>query len=62
MPDEADKAEHQEQMLRQAAIATRRKAGPQFTGFCANCGEEVAPPLRWCNVDCREDWAKREGR
>lgn len=62
MSDDADRAEEQEQMLRQVAMATRRRDGPAFTGFCANCGEPIAPPLRWCDVECRDDWTKREGR
>jgi uncharacterized OB-fold protein len=60
--DDAEKAEHQEEMARQFALIARRRIGPAFTGRCANCGEVIERPWRWCNEDCREDWMKREGR
>lgn len=62
MADEVDKAEHQEELLRQAALRIRRKPGPEYTGLCANCEAPVEKPRRWCDEDCREDWSKREGR
>lgn len=60
MSDEADKAEHQEELARQAALLVRYRVGPKPTGFCLNCGDDLDPPKRWCCVECREDWAKRE--
>jgi hypothetical protein len=30
--------------------------GPVATGFCLWCGEELDPPRRWCNAECRDDW------
>ena len=62
MSDEADKAEHQEEMARQAALMVRHRVGPRPTGFCLNCGELIEPPLRWCDSECREDWVKREDK
>lgn len=62
MSDEADLAEHQEELARQYALLVRKRIGPSYTGFCLNCGEITESPLRWCNADCREDWDKREGR
>ena len=62
MADEADRAEHQEEMARQAALIVRRRVGPAFTGRCINCGEIIERPLRWCDSDCREDWTKREDK
>ena len=62
MSDEADKAEHQEELARQAALVVRKKIGPKWTGFCANCGEVLEMPLRWCNAECREDWESRESK
>ena len=60
--DEADKAERQEEMARQAALIVRRRVGPTYTGSCLNCGAELERPFRWCDGDCREDWVKREDK
>lgn len=59
--DIADMAEVQEALARQVALVRRQKEGPAFTGCCANCGDEVQPPARWCDLDCKSDWEKREG-
>ncbi len=62
MCDEADIAADQEELMRQLALRVRRPLGPEWTGFCANCGEFVEQPLRWCNVECREDWELRKAK
>ena len=62
MTDIAEKAEQQEELYRQAALALRKPSGPEFTGRCRNCNEELEPPKRWCDLDCREDWSRREER
>ena len=59
MSDEADRAEEQEEAMRQAAIRTRKAEGPVYTGVCANCGYDGEFPKRGCDADCREDWQKR---
>ena len=60
--DDADRAEAQEEMARQAALEVRRRVGPTYTGFCLNCGEPLKRPYRWCDGDCREDWVRREDK
>ena len=40
-------------------LRLRRASGPQPTGACLWCGAPLAPPLRWCDADCRDDWEKR---
>jgi hypothetical protein len=60
--DIADSAEQHEEKSRQIALQQRRKSGPEFTGHCANCGDDVGPMMRWCDADCRDDWERREGR
>lgn len=62
MSDEADKAEQQEELARQAALIVRHRVGPRPNGRCLNCGELIEPPLRWCDSECREDWVKREDK
>lgn len=60
--DDADRAEAQEEMARQAALIVRRRVGPTYTGICLNCGEPLERPFRWCDGDCREDWVRREDK
>lgn len=31
-------------------------------GKCLNCQSDVAPPMRWCDPECRHDWYVRGGR
>lgn len=62
MADEAERAELSESLARDIAIQTRKPEGPVLTGFCANCGESIAPLLRWCDSNCRDDWSKRTQR
>lgn len=50
--DEADKAEHQEELARQKAISYRKPV-PKHDGHCLNCGEKSAGA--YCNTDCRKD-------
>lgn len=60
--DIADIAEEQEAFARRAAQMLRRPEGPEYTGCCANCGDPVELPLRWCDSECRADWEKREAK
>ncbi len=56
--DEADiAAEHQE---REMALMLKRRAatGPEPTGLCLWCDAPLPHPLRWCDVDCRDDWER----
>lgn len=50
--DDAEKAEHQEELARQAAI-NRRKPVPKHDGHCLNCGENIG--RAYCDAACRED-------
>jgi hypothetical protein len=50
--DEADKAEHQEELARQVAIS-RRKPVPKRHGLCLNCGKKS--PGAYCDSECRDD-------
>ncbi|TCS69758.1 hypothetical protein EDC61_11958 [Sulfuritortus calidifontis] len=42
-------------------LRLRRAAGPRPTGECLWCGEPLADHLRWCSVDCRDDWERAHG-
>ncbi|GAB4303825.1 MAG: hypothetical protein Fur0034_20160 [Desulfuromonadia bacterium] len=43
-------------------LRLRRASGPAPTGSCLWCGEPVADHLRWCSVDCRDDWEHTHAR
>ena len=31
------------------------------TGYCLNCGNpDIIKGMRWCDIDCRSDWSKRQ--
>jgi hypothetical protein len=52
--DEGDKAAYHQQMEIDHGIARRRAEGPQATGRCLYCGEELTTGRRWCDADCRD--------
>ena len=37
---------------------SKRRADPEAkaTGRCLNCDAPVAPGLRWCDAECRDEW------
>jgi hypothetical protein len=56
MPNLADLAQIQQEQL--DVYQVRKPEAPATTGFCLNCGEPVADGLRWCSVECRDDWQR----
>lgn len=62
MSDIADNAEKQIEQFTEWAAHNKKPEGPLFTGFCANCGELVSAPKRWCDTDCRDEEQKRSRR
>jgi hypothetical protein len=60
--DEADIADERIAIEMRRLLQLRRRAGPQPTGRCLWCGEPVRPPLRWCDVSCRDDWERAHER
>lgn len=56
--DDADRADRETERNLASALRLRRPAGPQATGACNFCGEFLPEALRWCDIDCREDWEK----
>lgn len=64
MSDEADLSS--ECMEREEEIKKKYRKPPgrvvEPTGFCLNCGEPLAPDVRWCDRDCQADWEKRANK
>jgi len=49
---------HRDKAVKAVQAALRRdQIAP--TGECRNCGEIVAPEVRFCNVDCRDDYERQ---
>lgn len=46
------------QNQKQRAEQARRVLHP--TGECLFCEEPLPPGLRWCGVECRDDWEKMQ--
>lgn len=64
MADESDLATEREEIARNAALyAVRERAASKpaliHIGACHNCDAVVDEPLLFCDVDCRDDWQKR---
>lgn len=53
-----DMASEREQQELERARAFRKPVGPDPTGHCLYCGAPLAEGLRWCDVDCRDDWER----
>jgi|GEM_PF-1079367 len=60
--DPLDRAAAETERAVEAALTFRQPEGPAADGECHNCGETVAPGLRWCNAACRDDWEKDQKR
>ncbi|TCS70684.1 hypothetical protein EDC61_11411 [Sulfuritortus calidifontis] len=60
--DEADIAAECLEREMERLLRLRRAAGPAPDGACLWCGEPVAAHLRWCSVDCRDDWEREHAR
>jgi hypothetical protein len=60
--DDADRAQLQEERQHAARIAARAPAGPAPAGHCLYCGTPLPPGRRWCDADCRDDWAAEHER
>ncbi len=65
VPDEADASDARialELSLAVAAAARALAAAPQACGACLWCGAALALTRRWCDADCRDDWARDQAR
>lgn len=63
MADEADLANDEHERHLAALLLNARHAAKQrelaAVGTCHNCEEPLAEGLRFCDADCRDDFAKR---
>lgn len=59
--DESDMATEQEMMSTELAIrlALSKNNPLPDMGFCYNCDTKLAPGLRFCDAECRDDWELR---
>jgi hypothetical protein len=57
--DEADAADLTVEQHLKRALA-RRHATLPAVGQCYSCGEPLEGSLRFCDVDCRQDWDRAE--
>lgn len=60
--DEADITAERLEREMARLLAMRRASGPQPAGACLWCGAPLAPHLRWCDADCRDDWERDHAR
>jgi len=62
MADVIDIACDCEQLDRDLALASARRSEPQLpaVGQCYNCLERLPDGVRFCDCDCRNDYANRK--
>ena len=60
--DFADNASQQEELMREVALRRAANHAPDLpsVGVCYWCNEEVEPPRRFCNVECRDQFEIRQ--
>jgi hypothetical protein len=58
--DIVDQANEAAELFNRAALSQRKSEGPVATGFCFNCDARLAPKLRWCGPECRDDWQRAQ--
>jgi len=58
--DPIDEASERAEQAVQQGIINARAARRQPTGFCFNCGEDIAAELIYCDADCGSDHERRE--
>lgn len=58
MVDIVDEAGEREEELRAKALAVRKPTGPVPCGRCYHCDAEVERQRRWCDDECKADWAR----
>jgi hypothetical protein len=66
--DAADQADQDQESLRRAMqrsttnLMHRDTPEAHAIGECLWCGETLAPGMRWCGKECRDDWEKEANR
>lgn len=58
--DIADIADKDVERALQDALNNKRPSGPEYTGKCLFCDEQVEAPKRWCDAECRDQWERRQ--
>jgi hypothetical protein len=58
--DIIDQGNEAAEIFRRSALSQRKPEGPAATGYCLNCDAHLAPKLRWCSSECRDDWEKQQ--
>lgn len=57
--DEIDFAQGEIEYALLAHLHSAYQLAPvEATGACLNCGDAVGPQQRWCDSNCRDDWAR----
>jgi len=63
LADEADRGNDTAELYLAAALRkVKAPAAITGAGLCFNCGADIEGDARWCDIDCRADYEKREAR
>jgi hypothetical protein len=65
--NEADEAQKVQDLYLTIALNNRKASAPKSTGYCLNCNKFLPNSankninnLRWCDIDCKGDWERRQ--
>ncbi|PPC91866.1 MAG: hypothetical protein CTY34_01990 [Methylobacter sp.] len=60
--DNIERAEQISEFYLALSLQRRDVVDVDANGYCLNCGDPIDGGRRWCDNDCRDDWARRERR
>jgi len=60
--DQFDRATVLEEQIRELALRHREPSGPPATGHCLHCDQPLPEGKRWCDAECRDEWAEFRSR
>lgn len=62
MSDEADKGNDTAELFLDVALRNQKVSPrlPKLTGRCLNCDDQVDPWSHFCDVECGQDFEKRQ--
>ncbi len=62
MADQVDVANAWNDLQNETLVRAARdkKSTIEATGACLFCDEPVESPKRWCDVECRNEWERRQ--
>ena len=58
--DIIDNANATADIFLKSALSNKKPEAPQLYGTCLCCYSKISILQRWCDIDCRNDWERRQ--